>query len=50
MSPDNPWFLITREEIELIRNGLEGIENTPADRNRVQEKLAVVNRVRGRMA
>jgi hypothetical protein len=50
VNPDNPWFLITSEEVETITTGLEEIRNIPAAREPAQEILAVLRTIRGRLA
>jgi hypothetical protein len=50
MNQDNQWFLITSEEIDLIRKGLQDINEIPVHQNRVREILDVVDTVRDRLA
>jgi hypothetical protein len=52
MSRKNAWFLITSDEIEDIRNGLQDLRNeVPCDcQYRVQEILAIIDSVQDRLA
>jgi hypothetical protein len=52
MSGKNTWFLITSEEIERIRNGLEECrKESPGDSPcPVQEILALIDNVQDRLA
>jgi hypothetical protein len=51
MSSKNAWYLITSEEIEQIRTGLQAVgtelRNNPG---RVREMLIIIDQVQGRLA
>jgi len=50
LSPNTSWYLITSDEIDLIRIGLQDIRDSQDNDDRVQEIPAVVNAVRDRLA
>ena len=51
MNGKNAWFLITSEEIEQIRHGLQDVEqDLPDNHERVREMLNVIESVRDRLA
>jgi len=51
MSGKNAWFLITSEENEQIRHGLQDVEQgLPDNRERVRKMLNVIESVRDRLA
>jgi hypothetical protein len=51
MNGKNAWFLITSEEIEQIRKGLQDVgHDLPDNQCRVREMMGVIERVRDRLA